>query len=68
MNLRIQTYGINTPLALRIRFEGLRTDYEIEGTTAIEALEKGLKDVQDLCDVVATKFWDAREEFTNSLP
>ncbi|CAN8096825.1 unnamed protein product [Discula destructiva] len=31
-------------------------------TTAIDALKKGLKDLQDLCDVVADKFWDAREE------
>ncbi|KAK1769803.1 DNA-directed RNA polymerase [Phialemonium atrogriseum] len=38
-----------------------------EGTTAIEALEKGLKDVQELCDVVATKFWAAREDFTNTM-
>ncbi|KAL1871727.1 hypothetical protein VTK73DRAFT_1867 [Phialemonium thermophilum] len=37
-----------------------------EGTTAIEALEKGLKDLQDLCDVVATKFWTAREEFSSA--
>ncbi|KAK4155911.1 hypothetical protein C8A00DRAFT_13104 [Chaetomidium leptoderma] len=34
-----------------------------EGTTAIEALEKGLRDVQDLCDVVSDKFIDAREKF-----
>lgn len=33
----------------------------IEGTTAIDALKKGLKDLQDMCDVVAEKFWDARE-------
>lgn len=33
-----------------------------EGTTAIEALEKGLKDLQDLCDVVADKFWTAAQE------
>ncbi|EOO02811.1 putative dna-directed rna polymerase i and iii 14 kda polypeptide protein [Phaeoacremonium minimum UCRPA7] len=32
-----------------------------EGTTAIEALEKGLKDLQDLCDVVADKFWTAAQ-------
>ncbi|KAH8781348.1 DNA-directed RNA polymerase [Diaporthe sp. PMI_573] len=32
-----------------------------EGTTAIDALKKGLKDLQDMCDVVAEKFWDARE-------
>ncbi|PSR94638.1 DNA-directed RNA polymerase I and III 14 KDA polypeptide [Coniella lustricola] len=29
-------------------------------TTAIDALKKGLKDLQDLCDVVADKFWAAR--------
>jgi len=26
-------------------------------------LEKGLKDLQDVCDVVAVKYWDARNEF-----
>ncbi|ROW12402.1 hypothetical protein VMCG_00657 [Cytospora schulzeri] len=35
-----------------------------EGTTAIDALKKGLKDLQDLCDVVADKFWVARESVT----
>ncbi|KAK7735872.1 RNA polymerase subunit AC19 [Cytospora paraplurivora] len=35
-----------------------------EGTTAIDALKKGLKDLQDLCDVVAEKFWVARESVT----
>ncbi|KAL2019520.1 hypothetical protein VTK56DRAFT_9554 [Thermocarpiscus australiensis] len=34
-----------------------------EGTTAIEALEKGLRDLQDLCDVVSDKFIEAREKF-----
>lgn len=34
-----------------------------EGTTAIQALEKGLRDLQDLCDVVSDKFVDAREKF-----
>jgi len=36
---------------------------EDTSTTAIEALEKGLKDLQDLCDVVAVKYWNARDEF-----
>lgn len=35
-----------------------------EGTTAIDALKKGLKDLQELCDVVAEKFWEAREPAT----
>ncbi|KAK1826948.1 hypothetical protein QBC39DRAFT_363222 [Podospora conica] len=34
-----------------------------EGTTAIEALEKGLRDIQELCDVVSDKFVAARDEF-----
>ncbi|KUI64992.1 DNA-directed RNA polymerases I and III subunit RPAC2 [Cytospora mali] len=37
-----------------------------DGTTAIDALKKGLKDLQDLCDVVAEKFWDARESVTQT--
>ncbi|KAK3901311.1 hypothetical protein C8A05DRAFT_16491 [Staphylotrichum tortipilum] len=34
-----------------------------EGTTAIQALEKGLRDLQDLCDIVSDKFIDARAKF-----
>ncbi|KAL2067988.1 hypothetical protein VTL71DRAFT_16086 [Oculimacula yallundae] len=35
-----------------------------EGTTAVEALEKGFTDLMQLCDVVADKFCEAREAFT----
>lgn len=38
-----------------------------DGTTAIEALEKGLKDLQDLCDVVTDKFTVAKEEFASRM-
>ena len=34
--------------------------------TAIEALEKGLRDLQDLCDVVGEKFWDARNQYAEA--
>ncbi|KAH8895056.1 RBP11-like subunits of RNA polymerase [Thozetella sp. PMI_491] len=34
--------------------------------TAIEALEKGFRDLQDLCDVVADKFWASREAFSGN--
>lgn len=37
------------------------------GTTAIEALEKGLKDIQDLCDVVTDKFLVARKDFKEQM-
>ncbi|KAI4268636.1 MAG: hypothetical protein L6R38_007780 [Xanthoria sp. 2 TBL-2021] len=38
-----------------------------EGTTVYEALEKGLVDLMDLCDVVTTKFTDARDDFAASM-
>ncbi|KAH9430766.1 RNA polymerase subunit AC19 [Pyricularia oryzae] len=38
-----------------------------EGTTAIEALEKGLKDLQELCDVVTDKFTIARDDFAGRM-
>ncbi|CAK7268831.1 RNA polymerase subunit AC19 [Sporothrix epigloea] len=34
--------------------------------TAIEALEKGLRDLQDLCDVVGEKYWAARNQFVEA--
>jgi DNA-directed RNA polymerase I and III subunit RPAC2 len=34
-----------------------------ENTTAVEALEKGLDDLMDLCDVVTDKFTVARDNF-----
>lgn len=35
----------------------------VDGTTAVEALEKGLNDLMDLCDVVSDKFTVARDAF-----
>ncbi|KAI0526445.1 DNA-directed RNA polymerase [Xylaria bambusicola] len=32
-------------------------------TTATAALEKGLQDLEDLCDVVSEEFWAQREKF-----
>ncbi|OKL56983.1 hypothetical protein UA08_07951 [Talaromyces atroroseus] len=34
-----------------------------DSTTAVEALEKGLDDLMDLCDVVSEKFTAARDAF-----
>ncbi|KAJ5826177.1 hypothetical protein N7474_003315 [Penicillium riverlandense] len=34
-----------------------------DSTTALEALEKGMNDLMDLCDVVTEKFTDARDQF-----
>lgn len=38
-----------------------------EGTTAIQALEKGLRDIQELCDVVTDKFLVARKDFKEQM-
>ncbi|KAI4263448.1 MAG: hypothetical protein L6R42_001409 [Xanthoria sp. 1 TBL-2021] len=38
-----------------------------EGTTVYDALEKGFDDLMDLCDVVTTKFTDARDDFATSM-
>ncbi|KAK5663951.1 hypothetical protein OQA88_163 [Cercophora sp. LCS_1] len=37
------------------------------GTKAIDALNKGLKDLQDLCDVVTDKFIEARNDFNDQM-
>jgi DNA-directed RNA polymerase I and III subunit RPAC2 len=39
----------------------------LEGTTAIEALEKGFSDLMDLCDVVAGKFDAERQRFADEM-
>lgn len=41
------------------------SDTFIENTTAIAALEKGLDDLVDLCDIVDEQFKTARQNFTN---
>ncbi|KAK2069235.1 hypothetical protein P8C59_003832 [Phyllachora maydis] len=38
-----------------------------ESTTAIVALEKGLQDVQELCDIVAAKFVKAKVNFEDQM-
>ncbi|KAK6077821.1 hypothetical protein SCUP234_00982 [Seiridium cupressi] len=35
-------------------------------TTATAALAKGLKDMEDMCDIVEEKFWAARNDFVAS--
>ncbi|MCJ1307522.1 RNA polymerase subunit AC19 [Agyrium rufum] len=38
-----------------------------DGTTALEALEKGFDDLADLCDIVTDKFTAARDDFSNRM-
>ena len=44
--------------------EFLLTLLSIEGT-AVNALKKGLSDLQDVCDVVAEEFWTKRQQFNS---
>jgi len=39
----------------------------LEGTSATDALEKGLSDLIDLCDVVVDKFVDAHSDFQSKM-
>ena len=38
-----------------------------EGTTAVEALEKGFNDLMDLCDVVSDTFQEERTRFLDEM-
>ncbi|RKF77974.1 DNA-directed RNA polymerases I and III subunit RPAC2 [Golovinomyces cichoracearum] len=38
-----------------------------KGTTAIQALEKGFDDLMELCDTVAEKFMEARQQFAEKM-
>ncbi|KAF7539335.1 hypothetical protein G7054_g2233 [Neopestalotiopsis clavispora] len=62
MNIRIQTYGI-VYLSLIRNLASWETNGHTDTTTATAALAKGLKDLEDLCDVVEDKFWTARNEY-----
>lgn len=65
MNLRIQTYGkqmaSSNPSSHATQMLGT------EGTTVYDALEKGLDDLMDLCDVVTATFTDTRDDFAASM-
>lgn len=38
-------------------------DSAVDGTTVFDALEKGLDDLMELCDVVTDEFTEARDRF-----
>jgi DNA-directed RNA polymerase I and III subunit RPAC2 len=40
--------------------------WEDTGTTAFDALRKGLEDLMDACDVISEKFTQARDDFDES--
>jgi hypothetical protein len=64
MNIRIQTYG-KPSLSFQESqtLEHNKTDFSAIEGTALAALEKGFKDLIDLCDVVADEFQASRDAF-----
>ncbi|KAE8411141.1 DNA-directed RNA polymerase [Aspergillus pseudocaelatus] len=70
MNLRIQTYGMfDCPLLwiADLLFSLNKANlWNPDTTNAVEALEKGLDSLMDLCDVVTDKFTASRDAFNAS--
>lgn len=62
MNVRIQTYG--KPPASLLTIDCISTLLTLQDGLAVDALKKGLVDLQDICDVVADEFWTKRQEFS----
>lgn len=60
MNIRIQTYG---KLSSSCSTVSIPANPLVQDGTAVNALKKGLSDLQDVCDVVAEKFWSERQSF-----
>lgn len=58
MNIRIQTYSTYTQCS-----HGFVPINKYSGGTAVDALKKGLVDIQEVCDVVADEFWTKREAY-----
>lgn len=65
MNLRIQTYGEFHAYIL-VENDSI-ADISIDGVSVYEVLDKGLKDLMDMCDVVEEKFIASRDEFVNKM-
>ena len=59
MNIRIQTYGTSVSAILSYY---VLTRGTTEGN-AVDALKKGLVDLQEACDVVADEFWTKRQQY-----
>lgn len=64
MNIRIQTYGTSHTRPSPPAVEAKLTISFAEGT-AIDALKKGLGDLQQVCDVVADEFSTKRQQFND---
>lgn len=64
MNLRIQTYGEQTRALSYAKSNLPRLIlYVQDGVSVYDVLDKGLRDLMDVCDVVLEKFEAARDSF-----
>lgn len=66
MNIRIQTYGMLAALSSRNPLPPAsygQSSLTVPDGLAVDALKKGLVDLQDVCDVVAEEFWSKRQAF-----
>ena len=63
MNIRIQTYGQQALAGDPAPANGERMLTRGTEGTAVDALRKGLVELQEVCDVVAEEFWAKREAF-----
>lgn len=66
MNIRIQTYGMLAALSSRNSLSSAfygQSSLTVPDGLAVDALKKGLVDLQDVCDVVAEEFWSKRQAF-----
>lgn len=64
MNFRIQTYGKTCYIGAKACLDVRLTPPSLDGA-AVDALKKGLHDLQDVCDVVAEEFWAKRQAFNS---
>lgn len=66
MNIRIQTYGMFAALFAQSALSPAlyqQLFLTVPDGLAVDALKKGLVDLQDVCDVVAEEFWSKRQAF-----
>ena len=63
-----QDSDIRYALTAGVKGNQLLIYHLIDGTTVYDALEKGLEDLKDLCDVVLEKFVAARDDFNPGHP
>lgn len=64
MNIRIQTYGMrDTNMHAARAHTSLANARSADDVSVYDVLEKGFKDLEDVCDVMLGKFRSAKQEY-----